>query len=58
MSGTTVYIVQEAIFGDYGNGQVYGVFTGKTAAEALRAKHDPKSTGAVDVIQATLADAP
>lgn len=53
-----MYIVQEAIFGDYGNGQVYGVFTGKTAAEALRAKHDPKSTGAVDVIQATLADAP
>jgi hypothetical protein len=49
-----VWIVQEAIFGDYGNGQVYGVFTDKNTAVALRDEKDRRSTGSVDVIQAVL----
>lgn len=47
----TIYIVQESIFGDYGNGEVYGAFTSKTKAEALA---DSKGRGHTDVIETTL----
>lgn len=47
----TVYIVQESIFGDYGNGEVYGVFEDKDQAEALA---ESKGRTQTDVIEAAL----
>lgn len=47
----TVYIVQESMFGDYGNGEVYGVFEDKDQAEALA---DSKGRDHTDVTEAAL----
>ncbi len=51
MSEQTIYVVQDSMFGDYGNGEIYGAFTDQREAAKLAQEKGEKNT---DVIPATL----
>lgn len=51
----TIYVVQDSIFGDYGNGEIYGAFTGQREAELLA---EQKGRNHTDVTPAVLHDEP